>query len=283
MILWFGWYGFNAGSAYLHNENFGDHLATIAATNTTLSAGAGGLSALFINYLITRRLDGRGKYDLVATMNGVLTGLVAITGGCCLMAPFAAVITGSIAGGIYLAASSFLVRNMLDDAVDAMPVHMAGGIWGLLATGLFAKPDLQALAFEGRNEHPGIFYQTDGKAGDFTLIGVQIIGILWIIGWTTATMLPFFIFLNSTGQFRANAIEEVLGLDKAYFGEEQKGDLELANNDEELEKITKKVEAQIVQRRRDHSAGHASSHSQVSSRQGSVPMVITSGGETHDD
>ena len=280
MILWFGWYGFNGGSAYLHNEDHGDLLAMIACANTTLAAGAGGLSALFINYLITRRLDGRGKYDLVSTMNGVLSGLVAVTGSCCLVAPFAAVIIGVIAGGIYLSASSFLVRNKLDDAVDAMPVHMACGMWGLIATGFFTKPDLLAISFPNNTElHPGIFYQVDGKAGDFSLLGTQVIGMLWIIGWVSGTMLPFFIFLNSAGIFRANAIEEVLGLDKAYFGEEQKGDLELANNDEELEKITKKVEAQIVQRRREGSSAGYNSH--ASSRPGEVPMVIT--GATHED
>ena len=83
LILWFGWYGFNPGSAYLYGTGQeGDVLATLAATNTTLSAGAAGLSTLFINYFVSRRLEGRGQYKLVDTMNGVLAGLVAITAPC---------------------------------------------------------------------------------------------------------------------------------------------------------------------------------------------------------
>ena len=76
-------YGFNPGSAYLYGSGQdGDILATLAATNTTLAAGSAGLSTLFINFFVERRISGKGQYKLVDTMNGVLAGLVAITAPC---------------------------------------------------------------------------------------------------------------------------------------------------------------------------------------------------------
>jgi ammonium transporter, Amt family len=217
-ILWFGWYGFNAGSAFLNSTEFGDLLAMQAAANTTLAGGAGGLSALALNFLVTQRMTGRGKYDLVATMNGVLSGLVSVTAGCSLMTPLAAILVGLCAGCFYLAGSHFLIRNQMDDAVDAMPVHMVNGIWGMLAVGLFSTPELMKLNY-GHDDIAGLFYPTGGRGGAVNLLGAQIVGILCIMTWIMVTMLPFFVFLQYIGQFRAHAMEEVHGLDKAYMAE----------------------------------------------------------------
>ena len=72
LILWFGWYGFNCGSALLLSTEHGDVLAGLAATTTTLSGGTAGITVLFANWIITRRVNGEGKYDLVKTMNGTV-------------------------------------------------------------------------------------------------------------------------------------------------------------------------------------------------------------------
>ena len=72
MILWFGWYGFNCGSAVLLSTEYGDVLAGVAAATTTLSGGAAGVTVLFVNYMINKRMLGEGKYDLVKTMNGAV-------------------------------------------------------------------------------------------------------------------------------------------------------------------------------------------------------------------
>jgi ammonium transporter, Amt family len=82
IILWFGWYGFNAGSALITDSTDRDHLLSLCAVNTTLSGGMAGLTALFANYFWLERRLGEPVFDLVVAMNGSLGGLVAITAGC---------------------------------------------------------------------------------------------------------------------------------------------------------------------------------------------------------
>lgn len=140
-------------------------------------------------------------------MNGCLTGLVAITAGCATVETWAAVVIGSFAGFFYLVASRLLVRLRIDDAVDAIPVHMVGGAWGVLATGLFSKPELMETAF-GLGEHPGLFYGGGGR-----LLGIQLIAILFIMAWTGTTMGIFYYVLNFFGLFRISRLEEEVGMD----------------------------------------------------------------------
>jgi ammonium transporter, Amt family len=91
-------------------------------------------------------------------------------------------------------------------------VHFANGVWGLLAAGLFAKGSHMKLA--GYNEeHEGWFYSWGKGSGDANLLLAQITEIGWIIGWVTATMLPYFVVLNKFGMFRVDALEEEVGLD----------------------------------------------------------------------
>ena len=82
IILWFGWYGFNAGSALITTSAQRDQLLSLCAVNTTLSGGMAGLVSLFANYFILERQTGEPIFDLVVAMNGSLGGLVAITAGC---------------------------------------------------------------------------------------------------------------------------------------------------------------------------------------------------------
>jgi ammonium transporter, Amt family len=98
-------------------------------------------------------------YDAVATCNGCLTGLAAITGGAATVEPWAAVVIGMIAGWIYIVCSILLVRFRIDDAVDAIPVHMGGGGWGVLATGLFSAPRRMMAYMGGRDYNVGWFYE----------------------------------------------------------------------------------------------------------------------------
>merc|ERR1712019_236649 len=118
-------------------------------------------------------------------MNGCLGGLVAITSGTSVVTPWAAFIIGIIGGWVYLGMSNLLIKLKIDDAVDAIPVHFANGIWGVLAAGLFAEPDLMGTA--GYNsDHPGLLY------GGGSLIACQIIGILFILAWVCIPMTVFF-------------------------------------------------------------------------------------------
>merc|ERR1712014_412947 len=115
--------------------------------------------------------------DLTMAMNGALGGLVAITAGC---------------------------------AVVAVPVHFANGMWGCIAVGLFAEKDLQATAGYSTSS-AGVFF---GGGGD--LILCQICGVLWICGWITVIMTPFFLLLNAAGMFRVDPLEEEVGLDISH-------------------------------------------------------------------
>lgn len=211
-ILWFGWYGFNSGSALLGDyPGNAAQVAALAGVNTTLSGGTAGIVALFVNLWVLERYTGEPYFDLKYAMNGSLCGLVAITGGCGVVEPWAAVVIGFIAGILYIIGSRALIRLRLDDAVDAIPVHMVNGMWGLIAVGLFASPSRLQLVYN-RSNHPGWFY------GDGLLFGTQLLGILFIVGWVFAIMLPFFVWLDWKGWFRSDPLEEIVGLDTSYHG-----------------------------------------------------------------
>ena len=106
----------------LPNSGPNTHLiAALAGVNTTLAAGAAGITALFANLFWLERMTGEPYFDLKMAMNGSLTGLVAVTSGCGVMEPWAAVITGIVAGFTYMMGSKGLVRLRLDDAVDGTP------------------------------------------------------------------------------------------------------------------------------------------------------------------
>jgi Amt family ammonium transporter len=218
IILWFGWYGFNAGSALITNSDHRDQLTALAAVNTTLSGGMGGMVALFVNYLVLERRTGEPVFDLKMAMNGSLSGLVAITSGCGVVENWAAIVIGAISGLIYLCGTNLLVKLRLDDAVDAIPVHMFNGMWGLVGVGLFASERNLELTYARTIKHVGWVYSLRKGSADAHLLGANIVGILFIFGWVVGIMLPFFIWLDWQGWFRSDPLEEIVGLDTSYHG-----------------------------------------------------------------
>jgi Amt family ammonium transporter len=171
-------------------------------------------SLLFVSILASHR-NGIFTYDLSYTMNGCLTGLVSITAGCATVEPWAAVLIGITGGWFYLLGSNLLIKFRIDDAVDAIPVHMVGGMWGVLSTGLFTSPELLQAAF-GQEEHVGWFYAMARDNGDFTLMGIQCIAVLFIFGWTFVMMGVYFAILNYYGWLRIDPLEEEVGMDISY-------------------------------------------------------------------
>lgn len=215
--LWFGWYGFNAGSALLLPTGNGGVVLPLSGVNTTLAGGTAGIVALFANLVFQERSTGEGFFDLKYLMNGALAGLVAITGSCGVVEPWAAVVIGALAGLLYMFSSWLLVLFRLDDAVDAIPVHMVNGAWGLIAAGLFASPARLNTAY-GHSDCVGLFYTFSHGGANGTLLGAQICGILFIFGWVLFTMLPFFVWLDMKGWFRSDPLDEIIGLDTSYHG-----------------------------------------------------------------
>lgn len=212
-ILWFGWYGFNPGSTLGISGTDYDDVSALCAVTTTIAAATGCVSALFTDSIYGFIKTGEAEYDITYAMNGCLSGLVGITAGCSVVTPWAAFVIGLIAGWIYCLSSALLVKLRIDDAVDAIPVHFFNGMWGCIATGLFAEKSRMALAgYAGAEKYPGWFYSN----GEARLLACEIIGILWIIGWVLIIMTPFFFILKITGLFRVDPLEEDVGLDISH-------------------------------------------------------------------
>lgn len=218
--LWlaFAGYGFNPGSAVLLvAPSRTGRVAALAAANTSLSAAAGAISGLFTNLYLQERKTGEYSFDLTMAMNGALSGLVAITAPCGTVDYWAAIVIGIVSGWIYLGGSKLLIQLKLDDAVDAIPVHMFNGVWGLLATGLFSAPAAVLEGF-GSDEYVGWFYELGRGSFNAILLANQVVAIVFILGWSWATMMPFFVWLNYMGWFRSDSLEELVGLDISYHG-----------------------------------------------------------------
>jgi Amt family ammonium transporter len=200
MILWFGWYGFNPGSTLTAIGAPGT--IGIVVLNTTLGAGVGSLVTMFFVYFRT------GKWDLIACMNGSLAGLVGITGGCAFVSPVAAIIIGAVAGVVLPLALDLLEKVKIDDAVGASAVHLACGVWGILAIGLFAEPSLIGFAANPANATWGGLLIPGGGAN---LLVIQAIGSAATIAWCAVTSFIMFAALKAVGHLRVNPLAEVEG------------------------------------------------------------------------
>jgi len=129
-ILFFGWFGFNAGSTLSGTDL---RIATIA-TNTLLAGATGAVVAMYIQMSIP------GKADLAMSCNGALAGLVGITALCAFVAPWSVVVIGGVSAPVMMLSMRCIERNLkIDDPVGAASVHGTTGLWGLLAVGIFAN------------------------------------------------------------------------------------------------------------------------------------------------
>ena len=159
-----------------------------------------------------------GKPDLSMAMNGALAGLVAITAPCAFVAPWAAMVIGAIGGVIVVLGVILLDRLQIDDPVGAFPVHGMNGVWGTLAVGIFGQ---QALGLA--NE--GLIY-----GGGFTQIGIQLIGVLSVIGFVVVSMGLVFKFIDSFVGLRVTRDEELRGLDIGEHGMEAYSGFQVFSN-----------------------------------------------------
>ena len=126
-ILWTGWYGFNPGSALIIANADSAATSALCAVTTTIAAAAGCVTCMFTDTIIENYKTGEASYDLTMAMNGCLGGLVAVTAGCSVYTPWASLLVGMVGGWVYLGFSKLLIRLRIDDAVDAIPVHLANG------------------------------------------------------------------------------------------------------------------------------------------------------------
>ena len=160
IILWFGWFGFNAGSTL---AAVGTRFADIATT-TTLAAATGVLGAMLAGYFAQRTVD------VGLAGNGAIAGLVAITAPCAYVEEWAALVIGAIAGGLMVGTVLLVDRVGVDDPIGAIAAHGIGGIWGTLSCGLFTTA---ALAETNAVGEAGLFY-----GGGLHQLGVQALGVV---------------------------------------------------------------------------------------------------------
>ena len=184
-ILWFGWFGFNAGSTIAGTDL---SIASIAVT-TNLAAAAGAVMAMTTSWIKY------GKADVSMTLNGALAGLVGITAGTASVANGSAVIIGGLAGIIVIYAVEFFDKIHVDDPVGAIAVHGVCGAFGTAAVGLFAS--------EG-----GLFF-----GGGLSLLGTQLLGVITVFGWTFVLALILFKIIDSLVGLRVSRQDELEGLD----------------------------------------------------------------------
>ena len=199
-MLWFGWFGFNGGSAFK-----ADGIATLAILNTVTASAAG-----LVSWLVVERVR-TGKPTLVGASTGLVAGLVVVTPGAGFVEPWAALVMGAIVSPVcYFAIAHLKAKLGYDDALDAFGCHGIGGILGGVLTGIFCVPELSWT------DQGGLLY-----TGDFGLLGAQVLGILvtLVIVVVLDLVIAFAVRAVFHGKLRVSEEEEALGLDVSEHGE----------------------------------------------------------------
>ena len=197
-ILWFGWFGINAGSALGANG-----LAAHAFMTTALASASAMLSWIFIDVMKD------GKPTLVGASTGLVVGLVAITPGAGFVPIWSAIIIGALVSPICCFTISLLKGKLkIDDALDAFGCHGIGGVWGGIATGIFAKKSINSVA-----KWDGLIY------GDYHLFVAQIIGIVVTLAVAIAGTLICLGVVRLFTELRVDEKAEKVGLDLSQHGE----------------------------------------------------------------
>lgn len=195
-LLWFGWFGFNAGSALACNG-----LAANAFVVTNTASAAAALSWVFIEWAH------RGNPTTLGVASGAVAGLVAITPASGYVGPLSAAMIGAVAGGICYGGIMLKAKLGYDDSLDVVGIHGLGGVWGALATGLFASKAVNSSAADG------LFF---GNPAQFV---TQLITVLVTLIFAFVMTSLILILLKSTIGLRVSEEEEMKGLDISLHNE----------------------------------------------------------------
>jgi ammonium transporter, Amt family len=189
-LLWFGWFGFNAGSALSANGQAAEVWVT-----TMVATGAAALGWL----LVERLRDGHATS--LGAASGVVAGLVAITPSCSAVTPLGAIAVGGLAGVLCALAVGLKLRLGFDDSLDVVGVHMVGGLWGTIAVGLFASAATTAGV-------DGLFY-----GGGLGQLWRQVVGAVAVLVFSFAVSYAIGLAIERTIGFRLSEEAEVEGID----------------------------------------------------------------------
>jgi len=192
-MLWFGWFGFNSGSALAASG-----LAASAFVVTNTAAAAGALAWLAASWV-------KGKPSALGMVSGSIAGLVAITPASGYVDPMAAIVIGAIAGVLCYTALLFRVSRGLDESCDAWAVHGMGGLWGAIATGIFATSAV--------NSYTGLIY------GNFHQFEVQVVAAVAAMIYAFVVSYVLARIVDATMGLRVTEDEEYVGLDISQHGE----------------------------------------------------------------
>ncbi|UWG97649.1 ammonium transporter [Dehalobacter sp. DCM] len=197
-LLWFGWFGFNGGSALAANG-----IAVLASTTTHISACAG-----LLGWMLVEKLH-RGKPTVLGAVSGMVAGLGAITPACAYVTPLAAILIGLISSGLCYLAVAFLKEKLgYDDALDAFGIHGIGGTWGTIAVGIFGTAVLNPHGADG------LFY-----SGSFSQIGIQSLAVLVTYAYCGVMTLLILKVIRLITPLAATSEEQESGLDITQHGE----------------------------------------------------------------
>ena len=196
-LLWFGWFGFNAGSALGANDT-----ASLALLNTQVAT-----AAALVGWVLVERIRD-GHVTGVGAASGAVAGLVAITPACAFVAPWAAVVIGLVAGAVCAVAVTWKNRFGFDDSLDVVGVHLVGGLVGCLLIGFFATTKVNSLGIDG------VF-----AGGGWSLLGKQALGSVAVALFSFVVTLLLAMLIDKTIGFRISAADEVEGIDLVEHGE----------------------------------------------------------------
>jgi len=196
-LLWFGWFGFNAGSALGASNT-----AAVAFTNTMLAT-----AAAIIGWLIVEQVRD-GKPTTLGAASGAVTGLVAITPACAYVNPMGALAIGVIAGAVCALCVSIKFRFGFDDSLDVVAVHLVGGLIGTLLIGFFGTTALNSSSADG------LFY-----GGGFTQLGKQAVAAGSVLAYSFVVTLILGTIIKYTIGFRVSDEEESTGIDESQHAE----------------------------------------------------------------
>jgi Amt family ammonium transporter len=199
-ILWFGWFGFNAGSTLSATNTAIGHIAV----TTMLSAAAGGATCILFTMFRYK------KADPPMVINGSLAGLVGITAGCAFVSDGAAIGIGAVCGIAMVLVTEWLEKKQIDDPVGAFAVHGISGSLGTIAVGLFAMPELTEGIGKG---YYGLFY-----GGGWSLLGVQALGLVIVSVWGFVITWGVLWLIRKIIPVRVSKDEELVGLDVGIHG-----------------------------------------------------------------
>lgn len=192
-LLWFGWFAFNAGSALSANGT-----AVNALVTTNISAAAGAITWMLASWA-------KGKPSSLGMISGAIAGLVAITPGCGFVSPLSAILIGGVAGFLCYNALLFRVRRGLDESLDAWAIHGMGGLWGAIATGIFASAAIGGV--------DGLIY------GNISQFLIQLLDSFVAVAYAFGMTYLLAKVVDKVMGLRVTEEEEYVGLDISQHGE----------------------------------------------------------------